>query len=354
MKTKLFIVFFILIQLVSFASHNRSGEITYKYVSGYTYEITVTTYTKESSTLADKCSLTVKFGDSTSAVFNRVNGQKSPNFCGGDITAGEVLGDDVKKNIYKGQHTYPGPDTYVISMEDPNRNSNVCNFSGSASDQISFYLRAVLVINSSLGSNSSVVLSNDPIETGCVGICFKHDIGATDPDGDSLSFKLVPCYGNGAPISTFQFIENMKIDSIHGKVEWCSPTAICQYNIAILIEEWRLFEGKRYFIGSTIRDRQILIEPGPCPTAIDEISQERKFVIVPNPNNGTFVLSSLENQFSKADVYITNTLGQLVYQKSASSTNVSLEVNLPDGIYFVNVRTPAFSSVQQLVIKTSN
>ena len=97
MKKILLFTFFCVIALTTFASHNRAGEITYKHVSGYTYEITVTTYTKESSTLADKCSLTINFGDSQSATFSRVNGLASPSSPCGATPMGEPLGNDIKK-----------------------------------------------------------------------------------------------------------------------------------------------------------------------------------------------------------------------------------------------------------------
>ena len=264
MKKILLFTLLCAIRIISYATHNRAGEITYKHLSGYTYKITVTTYTKESSKPADKCSLTIHFGDGDTNVFYRVNGPIGI-LCGGTVPEGVSLGNDVKKNVYEGVHTYPGPNVYVITMEDPNRNGNVCNFSGSASDQISFFLRTVLNINPFLPPNSSPILLNPPIDNGCIGECFEHNPGAFDEEGDSLYYKLVPCYGNGQPIAVFQFPENMNTESINhfnGDLIWCSPSKGCQYNVAILIEEWRLLAGKRYFVGSVLRDMQIDI--GPC------------------------------------------------------------------------------------------
>jgi gliding motility-associated-like protein len=264
MRKILLTTFLIAITFAGFATHNRAGEITYKHLSGYKYKIIITTYTKESSTQADKCSLTIHFGDSDTAIFNRVNGPVG-NICGGTIPIGEIVGNDIKKNIYEGEHTYPGPNTYIITMEDPNRNANVCNFSGSASDQLSFFLRTVLQINPFMPPNSSPTLLNPPIDNGCVGECFEHNPGAFDSEGDSLYYTLVPCYANGQPIALFQFPDNLtpaSINHFNGDIIWCAPTTNCQYNIAILIEEWRLLAGKRYFVGSILRDMQIDI--GPC------------------------------------------------------------------------------------------
>lgn len=264
MKKIVLLTFLVALTFTCFATHNRAGEITYKHISGYRYKIIVTTYTKESSTQADKCSLTIHFGDSDTAIFNRVNGPKT-SICGGTIPAGENVGPDIKKNIYEGEHTYPGPGEYTITMEDPNRNANICNFGGSASDQLSFFLKTVLKINSFMPANSSPTLLNPPIDNGCVGECFEHNPGAYDAEGDSLYYALVKCYANGQEISVFQYPDNMSPSSINpynGDIIWCVPTTSCQYNIAILITEYRLFAGKRYFVGSVLRDMQIDI--GPC------------------------------------------------------------------------------------------
>ena len=260
MKTTLLIAFFISLTISSFASHNLGGEITYKQVQGNTYKITVTTYTKESSKLADKCSLKVKFGDGDSAVFNRVNGPLG-TLCSGTIPTGEMIGDDVKKNVYEGIHAYPGPGTYMITMEDPNRNHGICNIPG-ASDQQSFFLKSVLVIGSFLQNNSPVFL-NPPIDNGCVGQCFTHNPAAFDIDGDSLVYTVIPCYGNGVPIAGYTFPDGVTAESINhqtGTFEWCAPATTCIYNIAILVEQWKFIGGKPYFAGSVMRDMQITTE----------------------------------------------------------------------------------------------
>src|SRR5438105_5718883 len=69
-------IFFILITIrPAFATHNRAGEITYTYISGFTYKITVTTYTSTAPiTNADRCEVTVYFGDGDSATAPRING----------------------------------------------------------------------------------------------------------------------------------------------------------------------------------------------------------------------------------------------------------------------------------------
>src|SRR3954465_4950515 len=56
------------------ATHNQAGEITYKWLGGYTYSITLITYTDNGSNIADRCKLTIYFGDGDSCQAVRQNG----------------------------------------------------------------------------------------------------------------------------------------------------------------------------------------------------------------------------------------------------------------------------------------
>lgn len=161
-----------------FATHNRAGEITYKHISGFTYEITVTTYTNELSVAADRCELTVVFGDGTSQDVQRTNGVPCPG-PGGCSKCGESVGsNNTKMNKYVVTHTYPGNGQYRISMEDPNRNEGVLNIPNSV--QVVFYIYAELYIFADGVPNSSPFLSNPPVDDGCIRIPYKHNPGAVD------------------------------------------------------------------------------------------------------------------------------------------------------------------------------
>lgn len=244
-----------------FATHNRAGEITYQWLSGYTYRFTIVTYTKESSTAADKCELTIYYGAGDSAVLPRING--IPGTSGGSTPCphmGISLGGDTKMNIYQGDHTFAGPSLYVITMDNPNRNGGVCNIPNSVNT--SFSLRTELNINPFLSPNSSPTLLNPPLDQACVGSCFEHNPNAFDPDDDSLYYRLSTCYANGLPIPGWSFPPNMTVNSIDhatGEIRWCTPTIICEYNIAIVIEEWKLIPlaHQRFYAGSVLRDMQI-------------------------------------------------------------------------------------------------
>jgi len=240
------------------ATHNRAGEITYKWIGTYdpingytwTYEICIITYTKTSSTAADRPSLdSVYLGDgSPPVVFQR--------------SLKEDLGNDISRNTYKYIYTYSGNGTFLIHFEDPNRNSGVVNIPGSV--EVPFYVSTLLTVSQFVGANSSPVLTYPPIDRGCVDRVFIHNANAFDPDGDSLSYELTVCRGlNGDPIPGYSYpvtSNSFSIDAITGDLVWNTPITISgfapwEYNVAFKIYEWR--NGVN--IGYVTRDMQIII-----------------------------------------------------------------------------------------------
>ncbi len=278
----LFIVLLISFSKI-FATHNRAGEITYQHISGKTYKIIVTTYTNTdpNTTQADRCELVVYFGDGDSATAPRVNGPS--NIC--NTADGVPIAVFTKINIYEATHTYPGDGLYVITMEDPNRNAGICNIPSSV-DQ-SFYLRSELVINTWLVPNNSPELLNPPIDEACVGVCFEHNPGAFDVDGDSLFYSLTNCYAYGSPIYGYSLPPNMSasdINPVTGDLIWCAPSMLCQYNIAVLIKEYRRdpYNNMRYYIGSVLRDMQITVSA--CTDTAPKINYVRDTCITAGTN----------------------------------------------------------------------
>ena len=262
-KLLLVIIVFLIGFTDVYATHNRAGEITYQYIGDvshpFKYRVTVTTYTNTYLTQADRCDLVVYFGDGDSATAPRINGPNS--LCPGSHDGIMIL-PNTKLNIYQVDHNYHGAGNYFITMDDANRNSAICNIPNSV-DQ-SFTLITQLIINPFLGFNNSPTLLNPPIDDACVDQCFSHNPGAFDAEGDSLVYSLSVCYAGGTAIPGYSFPPvtpggNISIDSKNGDLTWCSPPSICQYNIAILIKEYRLLQGSsiRYFVGSVLRDMQI-------------------------------------------------------------------------------------------------
>lgn len=253
------------------ATHNRAGEIIYEHVQGFTYKVTIITYTKQSSVSADRDSLEINWGDGRLDTLPRTNG-------GGN---GVPLGNDIKYNEYVGYHTYPAIGTYVISVTDPNRIAGIININGGNSVNEPFYIEDTLRIldPAFYGYNNSPILLNPPIDFANVNYPFVHNPNAYDPDGDSLSFSfIVP---RKAPnVAVANYVEphllpgtppgkTFTINPVTGEVVWDAPYFAGTYNFAILIREYR----SGICIGTMVRDMQVIV---------DNVPNQPPIVVKPN------------------------------------------------------------------------
>ncbi|MEO5905548.1 MAG: gliding motility-associated C-terminal domain-containing protein, partial [Saprospiraceae bacterium] len=268
---------FILIILFGFltggklwATHNRAGEITIRQTGDLTIEVTVTTYTKTTSTQADRDSIRVFWGDGSSQYVYRANGDGTP------------LPNNRKLNYYIASHTYPGRATYTISMMDPNRNGGILNVNPPNSEGVPFYLEATYTFLSPQfqGYNNTAILLQAPIDFACVGQRYIHNPNAYDPDGDSLAFEfIVPLQDSGLIVPNYIFPQQigagpnnmMTLNPTKGDLIWISPQIPGEYNVAFRIKEYRA----GVLISSFIRDMQILVlvcdNAPPEIGAVDEV-----------------------------------------------------------------------------------
>lgn len=248
---KIYVLFlFSILSSAIFATHNNSGEITYTHLSGLIYKIRVTTYTNTDplTTQADRCELTVHFGDGDSAIAPRVNGLS--NVC--NTADGEAITINIKKNIYETTHSYLSTGFYKIHMEDPNRNAGVCNFPNSVDHP--FYIESIILIDPSIGTNNSPQFIAPPIFYAVVGTTYTQNVTAYDPDGETLTYELVSCKGaGGLAIIGYTYPSGLSIDSINGEINWNAPAVICKYNFAVKVKKWR----NGIMVGYVIRDFQI-------------------------------------------------------------------------------------------------
>ena len=229
------------------ATHQRAAEITYRHLHDLTYEITLISYTYTPSPAnAYRDYLMINWGDGSSSEIQRKEIIYLPN--------------EISYNRYSGTHAFPGPATYVISCEDPNRNGGILNIPNSVN--IPMFIYSTLVISPFIGGyNNSPVLLLPPVDNACVDQPFLHNPGAYDPDGDSLSYRLVTCLGAmGLPIQGYTLppaTDSVVLNPVTGDFHWVVPPQQGEYNIAILVEEWR--NGIR--IGNVLRDMQIIVIP---------------------------------------------------------------------------------------------
>ncbi|MEL7529965.1 MAG: PKD domain-containing protein [Bacteroidota bacterium] len=117
--------------------------------------------------------------------------------------------------------------------------------------------------------NSSPFFQNKPVPYICAGQLFTFNQGAIDPDGDSLSYELGPCYVD--PAVTVTYLNghgpqaplgptwDVSVNPLTGDVTMTpTPTgAVVVGVVCIVVKEWR--NGVQ--IGQVVRDMQITVIP---------------------------------------------------------------------------------------------
>lgn len=255
---------------VAYATHNRAGEITYCHISGNTYSATVTTYTRDIPGGTITHSLYLFWGDGDSSIVVKSD---STRIC-----------DSITMNHYYGTHTYSGTGTYTLSITNPNRVADVCNIVNSVNIPFSISSTIYMPDPQFYGFNCSAAFYNSPVVYAQANKPLIYNANGNDPDGDSLSYRLVaPYYDRGQQMSvpgTYTFPSGLSINPTNGEINWPNPVGCffnCGvFNIAYEVREWRKDAyGKAKLVGIVLRDMQIIVSciPNDPPqiTPINEI-----------------------------------------------------------------------------------
>lgn len=283
----------------AWATHVRAGEITVRRISNtaLTYEVTLKLYCDVSpagigatnSTAASGVTFCFTGGSSTAGVL-----PQRPAGGGDPIVR---IGNETAVLTFITTHTFNSPGTFTISVNVDNRNAGTLNIPNSS--ERSFAVETTLVINSSLGLNSTPLLLNPPVDfTACRGQRYIHNPNAFDPEGDSLAYRLTICKytppqsaecTQPRPIPGFVQPDvvaacagqnelssgpaTYSINSRTGDLIWDAPNCVGQVNVAFIVEEWRRnADGTFSKISETTRDMQIIIR---------DCSNKRPTIVVP-------------------------------------------------------------------------
>jgi gliding motility-associated-like protein len=137
-----------------------------------------------------------------------------------------------------------------------------------------------------LGRNNSPVITSWLVPFACACSKWEYNLGAYDPDGDSLAYELVTSKGfQGKTATGYQFphentspgcsetpYDTMRLDPETGQLVWEDPqphsnTDAAEYNVGILVKEYR--DG--FKIGTQLVDLQIIVKEQCEPPEVKEM-----------------------------------------------------------------------------------
>ncbi|WP_139923649.1 gliding motility-associated C-terminal domain-containing protein [Hymenobacter sp. DG01] len=235
---------------------------------------------------ADEPEVTIFFGDNTNSGLGAIKRVKKT-----------LIAPNVYRNVYYFEHTYNAPGNYLVSYLSVNRVAGVQNLTNSVNE--SFYISTRIILDPILKENRSPVLLAPAIDQASRRQVFLHNPAAYDADGDSLVFlrresqqagspeTLVRSNSNPRPTnaSGFRFPDDGFFRAIQvpyagppvgvpndpaiyqqdintGQIVWNSPEVVGEYNVAMVVQEWRRIPGAPpRLMGEVVRDMQITVTP---------------------------------------------------------------------------------------------
>lgn len=170
---------------------------------------------------------------------------------------------------------------------------------------LGFYTEAV-INRCATPCNSSPTFTNDPVAVTCAGQDFTYNLGAIDPDGDSLSYSFgqslvsagaqapyvapyspnVPLPYLGAPIQSPPAVPpvGINIDAVTGDIRF-RPMGNFVANLIIEVRQWKMIGNVPTLMGITRRDIQFYSKvcPPNNPPVIRTYAQDGT-ISTPQPN----------------------------------------------------------------------
>jgi PKD repeat protein len=103
--------------------------------------------------------------------------------------------------------------------------------------------------------------------------------------------------------------------------------------------------------GTSVLSKSVTIKT----TGINEVDNSLKIRILPNPNNGKFILQLTEAVNTEGIIEVINSIGEIVYFEKTpilidTKHNLSLN-NLANGIYFLKIRLGDKTAIEKLIIQ---
>lgn len=324
---------------------NYGGYISLTYISGNTYQATITLYSSGNPYYHDSAycanhqdSIYLHYGDGTTDIVYRSNG---PVFPPDTVPAGDSLNSCESINMYTAKpHTFPGAGTYHIWYDDGiDAGYNIVNLPNSGGDD--FYLENILTIDPFLGNESSTItLPNTLTPEACSGKCFYYNVNANIPNGDSISYSLGKLLIYGGVSAPGNFIPpGVYIDPVTGTISWCNPIVADIYDFAVYMVIYSPVNIGSQKLQRAIDTTEALLYitiNSTCPTGINEINTYADYSIYPNPANNMIYLNSSYDGAKQVTLY--DITGREISKTELSREQTEINISdLARGMYFVRV-----------------
>jgi len=251
------------------ASHMAGGEITYTCIGQDSFLITLKVFRYCNGAGFNTTNITVNptstCGGTAAVQLTRLTGPLATNawdisqICSSqqsNCASGSTTG--YEEYIYQGIFVAnPRCNCWTIGYSPPCCRNSLGNASAST-----VYFDAELC-NTVDSCNNSPTFGTSAIPYVCAGFPVSYNMGATDPDGDSLSYKFIcprtnatTCITWTGSASTTNAFPGIILDTLTGQIRF-TPTVTGSFVLAVEVTEWDANGNKK---GTTMRDIQFRVE----------------------------------------------------------------------------------------------
>lgn len=250
-KTIFSILLIFLITTSTWATHLRSGYITYKRLSELTYEFTILVFTDcgaDNPVLFGDGDL--DFGDgSDPVIIPQINNRNTSN-------------SEVCYASFTIEHEFLEYGNYTVGYTEANRNPDVLNINYSINT--TFYIDTSLIIDQNTPELSSSVY---PIAPPVFHHNYQDDLAislaAIDSNDFTLRYELVTPKSQSGVDVDYKWVDGIEIDPISGQLTWgkefIQQYAQGEYGFAVRVKQYQLIDQEYVYRGYFTYDFQIII-----------------------------------------------------------------------------------------------
>jgi Putative Ig domain len=199
-------------------------------------------------------------------------------------------------------------------------------------------------------ASTSPVISSTPTVTGTQGTTYRYDVDATDPDGDTLTYSLVP-----SPVAT-GLVEpvpfGMAIDPTSGVISWTPAAQTGDNLVTVQVSDGSLAVTQPFTVTvvaeTNTQLEPVFITPTVLPQAIEQIPYTATLIATDANNDPiTYSITTQPTGSPQVAMTIDQTTGQITWTPGvgqAGARTVTVQATDPGGLsasqtFTINVNT---------------
>jgi hypothetical protein len=178
--------------------------------------------------------------------------------------------------------------------------------------------------NGSAAANTTPVITTTPTQAGTQGTTYNYDVNATDADGDTLTYSLVPSPVAPSLVEPVPF--GMTIDPISGVISWTPAAQEGANQVTVQVSDGKLAVTQPFTVTVAVENvtplAPVFITPASLPQAFEQVPYTTT-VIALDANNDAVTYSLVTGLFPTG-MTIDSASGQITWTPEVGQTGAQI------------------------------